>query len=1057
MKMKVFFWVSICCLCFPQILRAQKFVYFTRSDGLSNNDVNCLHFDPGTQRLMAGTAAGVSIYDGATHWEKFEPEILTNQRINAICHDSSTNSCWFGTDSGLYCYQNSQWMHYTRTNVPGCPLNTNTRISCLFIDSNKLLWIGTVRASKIPTQGLIRYAPTDPNPWQSFYDLDQGLTEILALNQDETGRLWIGTQDSGLLYSDDGQHIYKFNTIKTGNQINALFKDHTGAVWVGSGSKVFQIKNGIVAHLIEGRIATQALIEDSSNQIWFAANDSFLYRYQPESKQLDSVLVAGSSKIQTLWHDPNRYLWFGTEERGIIRLNLNWQSFADLNHKYITDLAEDATQQLWVATSNNGIFSYDGQSFQPVEIANAISGTEEVHAIIVDQTQNVWCGTSVGAYRYEPGNARWDTFLTHHRVNAILQDRSGRIWFGTHAGVYWFDGTVPKLLAEIPENNFVNKIFQDDSQHLWFGTEAGVYEWFAGTVLRKMTDVDSLLNNNVLDLLQHPDSLYWFATHDGISRWNRATNSWSHINDNTGLQDNDVNCLFLDAQEQLWVGTHQGGLVKYDGDFWWNLSSNVTCQEVTTIFQSSAGTYWIGTSDGLVNFTTNRDGPVTQILSAPEGSISYGTPSFSFSAYDQQTPATELVYAHAIQSTTISTPLKWSEFKRQIFYQVATPLPNGTYTFWVKARDSERNEDRFPAHSASFKVDVTPPTTTITSPTNEQSICDIVPVIGTATDESNPPDLVSYTLSYLADTSTYKPETSAKWITICHGTGFIKNDTLGFWEVHGLKGKYWLRLSARDFLGHTSETHISVNIVESLAEIPEKTGGMIQNEAKSITLLLPPHATPENITLTLSRFDTAQLILPHSLFKKTALAYRIQPDGRSLDKPVILTFQYTDSEIVNCTESNLTILRYQVTDQAYEVIGGTKAPGIKRIQTAIRKLDVYALVELQPLVSRAFTISDIHCTPRLFSPRSAGLASSTNISFTLSTAAEVTIKIYNLAGRLVQTLCDQQKFNAHTNSVVWDGRDYQGEFCPSDLYVVTVSIAGDVKTKTIMILDSSKK
>ncbi len=59
--------------------------------------------------------------------------------------------------------------------------------------------------------------------------------------------------------------------------------------------------------------------------------------------------------------------------------------------------------------------------------------------------------------------------------------------------------------------------------------------------------------------------------------------------------------------------------------------------------------------------------------------------------------------------------------------------------------------------------------------------------------------------------------------------------------------------------------------------------------------------------------------------------------------------------------------------------------------------------------------------------------SNTTISYTLPSAVKVTIKVYNLAGEEIKTLCNQMQ-NAGHNSVMWDGTNHSGQTVSSGVY-----------------------
>jgi hypothetical protein len=106
--------------------------------------------------------------------------------------------------------------------------------------------------------------------------------------------------------------------------------------------------------------------------------------------------------------------------------------------------------------------------------------------------------------------------------------------------------------------------------------------------------------------------------------------------------------------------------------------------------------------------------PTTTINTGPTGTIAVTSATFTWIGADNVTPVASLVYAFRLAPLEPS----FSAFGPATSKSY-TGLANGSYTFFVKARDAAGNEDATPA-SQSFTVnipDTTPPTVTITTPT----------------------------------------------------------------------------------------------------------------------------------------------------------------------------------------------------------------------------------------------------------------------------------------------------------------------------------------------------
>jgi len=104
-------------------------------------------------------------------------------------------------------------------------------------------------------------------------------------------------------------------------------------------------------------------------------------------------------------------------------------------------------------------------------------------------------------------------------------------------------------------------------------------EFVNDSVITIYNTTNNLSNNHVTAIIQDKNYNYWFGTVNGIDRLDCTKVNWDHFNEgNTGLINNNVSCLFKDSAGNVWVGTEGGGLCKYDGQFWWNDSTEI-CKE----------------------------------------------------------------------------------------------------------------------------------------------------------------------------------------------------------------------------------------------------------------------------------------------------------------------------------------------------------------------------------------------------------------------------------------------------------------------------------------------
>jgi hypothetical protein len=253
------------------------------------------------------------------------------------------------------------------------------------------------------------------------------------------------------------------------------------------------------------------------------------------------------------------------------------------------------------------------------------------------------------------------------------------------------------------------------------------------------------------------------------------------------------------------------------------------------------------------------------------------------------------------------------------------------------------------------------------------------------------------------------------------------------------------RLSSTDKAGNHQQQVIQVEVPDSVKSTP---GGSLASIDQRLQLYIPPRSLSKDTIVTINSIDkpaaTDSMKLVH--------LYEIEPETVIFDarKPATLQFSYDQLSIP--LGQRLAFFKFNQQEQRWALVGGMLNPNEETLTTTIQSLGRYAVMEVENSVasnsSRILT-QTLTCQPRVFSPRGNGFRSTTTISFELNEAATGTIKIYNVAGNLVQLMVYEHLFARGRNAIDWDGRDHQGEIVLTGLYIVTVTINGQTETKVV--------
>lgn len=126
---------------------------------------------------------------------------------------------------------------------------------------------------------------------------------------------------------------------------------------------------------------------------------------------------------------------------------------------------------------------------------------------------------------------------------------------------------------------------------------------------------DGLSQNTVLDIKQDSRDNIWFATADGLNRYDSydITVFRHKENDTSSIAGNNIRKLFLDSSDRMWIGTSEG-LSLYDSKMerFENFGTKSRL-DITAIEEISGRRLLVGTSGRLYSFDTNSGRFITDI------------------------------------------------------------------------------------------------------------------------------------------------------------------------------------------------------------------------------------------------------------------------------------------------------------------------------------------------------------------------------------------------------------------------------------------------------------
>jgi ligand-binding sensor domain-containing protein/serine phosphatase RsbU (regulator of sigma subunit) len=275
----------------------------------------------------------------------------------------------------------------------------------------------------------------------SFTNLTQqvGNTLITVYHLDKDKNLWIGTDGKGLyVRTSSGEVRPYYRSGDTGaDNIRDIEKDDRN-IWLAT-------TNGVIVIDIKSK-ATQKF-DNSSGLPYNSINKIML------NSNGDAIIGTQSDRLFLIDNSFNVSPGSGS------------MSGSGLNK--IISISRNKSGEIWVATSDNGIFRCINDSVSSVNTANGLL-SNYCYSILADTEDNIWIGHTTGFSRIDPESGVVVVYGADYarggvcNPNAMYESSDRKILIGTTEGLIIYD-RIKDRKSEIPPFNNITSVLINDS------------------------------------------------------------------------------------------------------------------------------------------------------------------------------------------------------------------------------------------------------------------------------------------------------------------------------------------------------------------------------------------------------------------------------------------------------------------------------------------------------------------------------------------------------------------------------------------------------------------
>lgn len=363
------------------------------------------------------------------------------------------------------------------------------------------------------------------------------------------------TSFSGIAQKEFRFRNFNINDGLSQSSVSAIVQDENGALWLGTqdglnrfDGKEFEVFTDDNTEGLESAYIKCGLI-DSKGNLWFGTNNGLTsYNRKTETFKTFYANQGEALQIEDLDLDEGGNLWVATSESGLFRFNTSTLSFESFKSKVpsrkTTDVRVTDDGLVIVASAGGALYFYDSRKDNTVELSANKTPFSSINKLKLQGKKEVLVATNSGLFtlnttsktikekfpkfRNKAGSISISDVYYYHDFGWIIGT--------TNQGIYviYEDGEIHQSTEDIFQktslvNNSINSIFRDNSGFLWITSQRGLSVFDPGS--REIVGVGPSANEDsgiptpsVWCFAESPSARYiYIGTDTGISRYDNTT------------------------------------------------------------------------------------------------------------------------------------------------------------------------------------------------------------------------------------------------------------------------------------------------------------------------------------------------------------------------------------------------------------------------------------------------------------------------------------------------------------------------------------------------------
>jgi len=416
-----------------------------------------------------------------------------------------------------------------------------------------------------------------------------------SICKDDNGFIWASSKTGILRLADTDCRFYQLPYETAGAIFVKLIYEHSELIAYTNNGQIFSYNSvydrfdlliDLRKTINNDKFDIYNFLIDRSGDYWIAVNNG-LYKYHLGKLTLITEVL--QERYSIAWFDEEHLII--TKPIGLWLLNIKSLDIKclfenkSLGPFLVSSLFFDKNQnKLWIGTLSSGLFCFSFNSATLSHILQSSFPRQPILAIKENSESTILVGID--------GQGVWELNKKDSQVLNIYKENDDDPYSLRGNGVY--------------------DIFYEKGKRVWICTYSGGVSFYElaspliNQIVHHTNDANSLVNNDVNSIFEDHEGKIWFATNNGISCWDVASNKWKNFYFNKLEQAQVFLTLCEDDKGRIWAGSYSSGIYVLDGKTGRELAHYSRDEKefasvsnyIFDIYKDSQGDLWIGGVNG---------------------------------------------------------------------------------------------------------------------------------------------------------------------------------------------------------------------------------------------------------------------------------------------------------------------------------------------------------------------------------------------------------------------------------------------------------------------------